>query len=156
MAPRKTAEAKVEAPQKKYTITIQGKKYPVEEFTAAHLAQVRKIVRKNGPGKNDWEIAGIRAQSEAGEVVKEVIIPDLPDSVITVRSNGIYVWLLEAAELSALLLKITKVFRQRSLEKAIAAGDETAQADHSESIKEIEGIIANLEGGAEDGQEANG
>ena len=121
-------------------IEIRGIEYPVERFTDAHLKIVQEVLTADENGS--WVPAGFKQQSEAAEVILEVICPDLPESVIRVNRRGKYVWLLDIAEISYLLLQIVKIYRTRKLAVAQARKAIAEVAEEKKWLAEIEGYLS--------------
>lgn len=93
------------------TVRVRGIDYPVKNFSDLHLRVINEMFSQKPGGV--YEIGGFVSQCNAAEVVKEVILPDLPDDVISVTARNKYIWQLSAVELPFLLLQIIRVYRLR-------------------------------------------
>lgn len=128
------------------TIAVRGVEYPVYPFTAIHLQVVAKMLRQDAAGL--WQISDLSALSDGAEVIREVILPTLPDGLITVTPRGKYIFQIELLELSILVLEITRVFRERKLKEAEARQDVAAIKDHKRALGEINAFLQGSEGRA--------
>ncbi len=92
------------------TLEIRGEKYPIETFTKWHLASLFEGF------KTSEVIKSIKGQSAIGAVLKEVILPSLPDSLIKRNEEStIYVLFLEYEEIEAIFLEIMEIAKKRNV-----------------------------------------
>lgn len=120
-------------------VEVRGVEYPVERFTDAHLQMITKMLVQDGRGH--FEIGSFSVQSESAEVVLEVMVPTLPEDVISVSPRGKYVWQLGQVEIPVLLMKLLRIWRSRQLAIAKARKDVTAIKAHEESLASIEAYL---------------
>lgn len=87
---------------------LGGEKYQVERFTDAHMLCLLEMFTS--------KMADIQAQSKAGSVIKEIMIPNIPDDVISVNRNGLYIIHLDIQTLNYLVLQLIKNYHLYELQ----------------------------------------
>jgi hypothetical protein len=120
-------------------VIVHGRAYICESFTDVHLLAIHRMLIRDQEG--NFQIGDFRSQSEAAEVIKEVIIPGVSDDVIAISPRGRYIWRLDQLELPFFLLQIVRVWRFRQLTKAEAAGNQALVIEHQGSIAAIDGFM---------------
>lgn len=75
------------------TLNIRGKDYEIQEFSNLHIGVLQQFLISTA--SLDF---GIQAQNDIGFVLKEVILPGLPDNLIKKIAEGKYVLLLDMFE----------------------------------------------------------
>lgn len=120
-------------------VIVHGKAYVCESFTDVHLLAIYRMLNRDQDG--NFQIGDFRSQSEAAEVIKEVVLPGISDSVVTVSPRGKYIWRLNQLELPFFLLQVVRVWRFRQLATAEVAGDQALILDHQASITAIDGFM---------------
>jgi uncharacterized membrane protein len=95
-------------------IEFLDKNYKVEEFNDTHILPCLKLLTE---GLDD-----IQAQSRAGMAIKEIIIPTIPDEIIEINGNGLYIIRLDAEELNNLLMRILTCHYEFTLNRAKQKG----------------------------------
>jgi hypothetical protein len=126
------------------TVKVRGIEYPVQRFTDVHLQSIMQMLVPTGGGH--YGVGSLSVQSECAEVVLEVMLPTLPDDVITITPRGRYVWQLNQIEIPVLLMRLVRVWRIRQLAAAKARKDKAAIAEHEESLVSIDGYLAEYAG----------
>jgi hypothetical protein len=126
------------------TAKVRGIEYPVQRFTDVHLQSIMQMLVPTGGGH--YGVGSLSAQSECAEVVLEVMLPTLPDDVITITPRGRYVWQLNQIEIPVLLMRLVRVWRIRQLAAAKARKDKAAIAEHAEHLAVIDNYLAEYAG----------
>lgn len=122
------------------TVEIRGIKYPVEKFTNNHLQKISEMLVMDGKGH--FNLGSLSLQSECAEVVLEVMVPTLPDDVISISPRGKYIWHLDLIEIPVVLMQIVRVWRLRQIEVAKARKDRAAVALHEEHLRTVDEYLA--------------
>lgn len=122
------------------TVTLRGQTYPVEPFTMIHMSVVAQVMRQQANGQ--YGMAGLKEQTEAAEMIKLVICPDIPDDWIYLNRSGRYVFLLEPDEVSILSLQFIKICYQKELEKAEKSKDTERVAILKQQVSHYGDLIA--------------
>lgn len=121
-------------------IQILDANYPVLPFTATQVLAVAKMLQETSTG--NWELASFKTQCEAAEIVKEVIIPDLPESVITVSRTGRYVWMIELKDMTKFLTDLMRLYQVRQIRVAKAKNDKATLKALEQHLKEYDAQLS--------------
>lgn len=121
-------------------VKVRGVEYPVGRFTDAHLNTISEMLVVDGNGH--FNLGAFALQSQCAEVVLEVVVPTLPDDVISISPRGKYIWQLSQLEIPVLLMQIVKVWRLRQIEVAKARKDKESIKLHERHLGVIEGYLA--------------
>lgn len=119
------------------TIKVLGVDYPVERFSELHIQVFDGLVVQN-PITHEWGLAGLAKQSEAAEVILEVMVPTLPDSVISITRRGRYIFQIDTLQVIALMYQLLRVWRIRQLAIAKARKDRAAIEENQKQLAAIE------------------
>ena len=84
------------------------------------------------------DLGNLQYQSDAGFVLKEIILPDLPVDLIRQSANGKYIILLNANEINDVIVAIMKVYYNRELVKATDSGDKEYEAQIKANMTELQ------------------
>ena len=104
------------------TVMVRGKTYAIQSFSDLHLSTINKLLT---------DLGSLQAQSDAGFVLKEIILPDLPIEVIRQSASGNYIVLLNAHEINDVIVAVMKTYYNRELIKAKESGNK----EYEEQIK---------------------
>lgn len=121
------------------SVTVKGIEYPVMPFTDAHLLAIGGSFQRQG---NYFDLGSFKQQSEAAEVIKEVVVPDLPANVISISKNGKYIWMLERLEIAMFVLQIVRLYFVRQLRLFRESGNTEKTAELEKKIGEYNAILA--------------
>ena len=111
------------------TVAIRGHDYKIESFSDLHLSTINNLLN---------DLGNLQYQSDAGFVLKEIILPDLPIELIRQSANGKYILLLNATEINDVIIAIMKVYYNRELAKAQEAGDKNYEAQIKANMTELQ------------------
>ncbi len=111
------------------TIVIRGKSYQVQSFSDLHLSTINKLLA---------DLGDLQCQSDAGYVLKEIILPDLPVDVIRPSATGKYIVLLNSSELNDVIIAVMKVYYNRELARAIETKDKEYEAQIKANLAELQ------------------
>ena len=79
----------------------------------------------------------IELQSQVGFVLKEIIIQDLPDSIVRKFNNNQYVLLLDIEELSDLNIELSKIFLEKKLARSKEKNDVEKIKEYKERLNSL-------------------
>lgn len=111
------------------TVAIRGRDYKIESFSDLHLSTINNLLN---------DLGNLQYQSDAGFVLKEIILPDLPLDLIRQSANGKYIILLNANEINDVIIAIMKVYYSRELTKATESGDKEYETQLRANMTELQ------------------
>ena len=112
---------------------IRGKEYLIEDFSDLHLGTITTLLMNVSSMQFD-----IETQSKVGFILKEIIFPNLPDSIVKIASNGQYIVLLNVEEISDIHTTLSKHYLQKRIAQAEAEGDKKTANKYREQLSNIE------------------
>ena len=110
-------------------VSIRGNSYEIKSFSDLHLSTINKLLN---------DIGNLSAQSDAGFVLKEIILPDLPIDIIRPAINDKYIILLNAREINNVITEIMKVYYNRELKAASDDGNKEYEAQIKANMTELQ------------------
>ncbi|ELS01163.1 hypothetical protein Xen7305DRAFT_00008650 [Xenococcus sp. PCC 7305] len=114
------------------TLNIRGKDYEIQEFSNLHIGVLQQFLISTA--SLDF---GIQAQNDIGFVLKEVILPGLPDNLIKKIAEGKYVLLLDMEEVSQITAELSRYFAEMRLSQAKEREDSEAIAKYQKMLKDL-------------------
>jgi hypothetical protein len=96
------------------TVKIRGKEYKINPFSDCHISTLSNLLK---------DTSNLQYQFDAGFVLKEIILPDLPYEIIRESRNGKHVFMIHAREISSLVTDILRFYYTKEIERLTQEGD---------------------------------
>lgn len=139
-APKRGFVKPIETPDddKADAVKIRGTEYEAMPFTDYHLDRIGRCITVEG---RNYGLGSFDELSEAAQVLKNVILPDLPVEIVYKSKSGDYVWMLDQMEILQVLLNVVRLFHVRQLREARAKGNSKAIAFFGERVEEFTSLL---------------
>jgi hypothetical protein len=113
-------------------IRIRGKEYKVYPFSDLHLASLTTLLMNISSMNFD-----LTAQAQAGSVLKEIILQDLPPEIVLKSGEDKYYLLLDIEEVVLVNEQLAEIYLQRKIKEAEANNDIDKQKEYQSRLKAI-------------------
>ena len=110
------------------TVIVRGKSYKINPFSDCHIATLSNLLK---------DTSNLQYQFDAGFILKEIILPDLPYDVIRETNKGKYIFMIHAREIADLLMKVLRYYYESEIDRTTSEGDKELAEQFKTNLAEL-------------------